>query len=445
MSLVTGLLQMAPAGATPEGGEEVLSGMKQGGQITSSDADNVETATPSCATSESGGDDHGETTTPSCATSESGAGMESKNQSDAEDEEEESEDESEEEDEEEEKARIQALKDGPLPSRGSVGHWEGECKRCCFFPKGRCTNGEDCEFCHFDHEKRIRKKKKKKSKKAKRIAAKALAAAAAAALAAEKLRYPQTAADFHPEQQGFPAPPLPPQYQAGPPLGVPPCSMPWGAPVATEFSRSALRAKGAQVLEHFAAQPPPPPQAQVPTQPPVSGPVPVPQAPPVVPGVAMVDPYAIPPPMHHHVPIAGYPAAAHSIFVWPTEHLVPPPPPVPCSNTSNDSTSRSGSGTQTPEERPDEVEAKKVPVKENKPVVKEFPGECLKDPAWIAVQTNGDIPPIPSRPVPVKVAIKVSDTVGRIPPRPVPVKLRVSEPSPWKPFALSEELLVSAC
>ena len=422
----------------------------------------METATPSCATSESGGDDHGETTTPSCATSESGAGMESKNQYDAEDDEmeeegeddEESEDESE-EDEEEREARIQALKDGPLPSVGSVGNWDGECKRCCFFPKGRCTNGEECEFCHFDHEKRIRKKKKrkkKKSKKAKRIAAKAVAAAAAAALAAEKLRYPQTA-DFHPEQQDFPAPPLPPPYQAGPPLGVPQCSMPWGAPVATEFSRSALRAKGARVLEHFAAQPPPP-QAQVPTQPPVSVPVPVPvpQAPPVVPAVAMVDPYAIPPPMNH-LPIAGYPAAAHSIFVWSTEHLVPPPPPLLSSNTPNASTSRSRSGTQTPEQRPDEVEAKKVPVEhsaerieENKPVVKEFPGECLtQDPAWIAVQTNGDIPPIPSRPVPVKVAIKVSDIVDRIPPRPVPVKLRVSEPVAWKLFTLSEELLVSPC
>eukprot|EP00913_Durusdinium_trenchii_P031136 g29155.t1 len=50
-----------------------------------------------------------------------------------------------------------------LPSVGSAQHFEGLCKRCCFFPKGRCNNGRDCEFCHFEHEKRKRKKKKKDS------------------------------------------------------------------------------------------------------------------------------------------------------------------------------------------------------------------------------------------------------------------------------------------
>lgn len=50
---------------------------------------------------------------------------------------------------------------GGLPSKGSAGHDTGECKRCCFFPKGRCTNGYECEFCHFDHEKRMRKKRPK--------------------------------------------------------------------------------------------------------------------------------------------------------------------------------------------------------------------------------------------------------------------------------------------
>lgn len=56
---------------------------------------------------------------------------------------------------------------GELPSVGSAKHAEGLCKRCCFFPKGRCLNGTDCEFCHFDHEKRKRKKKKKKGSKQK--------------------------------------------------------------------------------------------------------------------------------------------------------------------------------------------------------------------------------------------------------------------------------------
>lgn len=60
----------------------------------------------------------------------------------------------------------------PLPSVGSSGHSEGSCKRCCFFPKGRCNNGYDCEFCHFAHEKRKSKlKKKKKRKKKQRPAA----------------------------------------------------------------------------------------------------------------------------------------------------------------------------------------------------------------------------------------------------------------------------------
>lgn len=49
-----------------------------------------------------------------------------------------------------------------LPSAGSVGHFEGTCKRCCFFPKGRCSNGVDCQFCHFDHEKRTRTNKSMK-------------------------------------------------------------------------------------------------------------------------------------------------------------------------------------------------------------------------------------------------------------------------------------------
>lgn len=47
-----------------------------------------------------------------------------------------------------------------LPSIGSKGHDIGTCKRCCFFPKGRCGNGSQCGFCHFDHEKRVRKKRK---------------------------------------------------------------------------------------------------------------------------------------------------------------------------------------------------------------------------------------------------------------------------------------------
>ena len=39
----------------------------------------------------------------------------------------------------------------------SVGNMSGECKRCCFHPKGRCSNGYDCrpasiagQFCLYD-------------------------------------------------------------------------------------------------------------------------------------------------------------------------------------------------------------------------------------------------------------------------------------------------------
>lgn len=46
-----------------------------------------------------------------------------------------------------------------LPSLGSLGHFVGQCSKCCFFPKGRCNNGYECRFCHFEHEKRQRKKR----------------------------------------------------------------------------------------------------------------------------------------------------------------------------------------------------------------------------------------------------------------------------------------------
>lgn len=49
--------------------------------------------------------------------------------------------------------------DGELPSVGSVGHVDGSCKRCAFFPKGRCNNGKDCTHCHFEHLPRSRLRK----------------------------------------------------------------------------------------------------------------------------------------------------------------------------------------------------------------------------------------------------------------------------------------------
>jgi len=55
-----------------------------------------------------------------------------------------------------------------LPSAGSAGHGTGTCRRCCFFPKGRCNNGAECSFCHFAHERRKTSNAKKKKKKHKR-------------------------------------------------------------------------------------------------------------------------------------------------------------------------------------------------------------------------------------------------------------------------------------
>lgn len=53
------------------------------------------------------------------------------------------------------------------PSIGSEGHASGECKRCCFFPRGRCANGYLCTFCHYEHERRKRKSKRNTNKEGK--------------------------------------------------------------------------------------------------------------------------------------------------------------------------------------------------------------------------------------------------------------------------------------
>lgn len=50
-----------------------------------------------------------------------------------------------------------------LPSLGSIGHFSGQCSRCCFFPKGRCQNGASCQFCHLDHARLPRRRGKKQA------------------------------------------------------------------------------------------------------------------------------------------------------------------------------------------------------------------------------------------------------------------------------------------
>lgn len=53
-----------------------------------------------------------------------------------------------------------------LPSLGSALHATGECRRCNFFPKGRCQNGTECIFCHLPHEKRKPSRQEKRERKA---------------------------------------------------------------------------------------------------------------------------------------------------------------------------------------------------------------------------------------------------------------------------------------
>jgi len=54
----------------------------------------------------------------------------------------------------------------PLPSMGSADHAAGTCKRCNFFIKGRCQNGQDCVFCHFPHDKRKFSRQEKRERRA---------------------------------------------------------------------------------------------------------------------------------------------------------------------------------------------------------------------------------------------------------------------------------------
>lgn len=56
--------------------------------------------------------------------------------------------------------------DGPLPSIGSAEHVAGKCKRCNFFPKGRCQNGQSCIFCHYPHDRRKLSRQEKRERRA---------------------------------------------------------------------------------------------------------------------------------------------------------------------------------------------------------------------------------------------------------------------------------------
>lgn len=59
-----------------------------------------------------------------------------------------------------------SVEDDSLPSLGSAEHAAGTCKRCNFFPKGRCQNGKNCTFCHLPHEKRKPSRQEKRERRA---------------------------------------------------------------------------------------------------------------------------------------------------------------------------------------------------------------------------------------------------------------------------------------
>ncbi|CAE7212038.1 unnamed protein product [Symbiodinium sp. CCMP2456] len=42
-----------------------------------------------------------------------------------------------------------AINPAELPTRGSAGHYHGNCKPCAFVYKGGCDSGYDCQFCHL--------------------------------------------------------------------------------------------------------------------------------------------------------------------------------------------------------------------------------------------------------------------------------------------------------
>jgi hypothetical protein len=52
------------------------------------------------------------------------------------------------------------------PSMGSADHAAGTCKRCNFFPKGRCQSGANCTFCHMPHDKRKPSRQEKRERRA---------------------------------------------------------------------------------------------------------------------------------------------------------------------------------------------------------------------------------------------------------------------------------------
>eukprot|EP00929_Paragymnodinium_shiwhaense_P032240 TRINITY_DN17908_c0_g1_i1.p1 TRINITY_DN17908_c0_g1~~TRINITY_DN17908_c0_g1_i1.p1 ORF type:complete len:444 (+),score=80.66 TRINITY_DN17908_c0_g1_i1:80-1411(+) len=77
-----------------------------------------------------------------------------------------------------------------LPSWGSRLHASRECRRCNFFPKGRCGNGKDCQFCHLPH---LKKKPSRQEKRARQVVASLNAAASLPQSDSEDERVPAPA------------------------------------------------------------------------------------------------------------------------------------------------------------------------------------------------------------------------------------------------------------
>mmetsp|Transcript_65975 Transcript_65975/g.134054 ORF Transcript_65975/g.134054 Transcript_65975/m.134054 type:complete len:511 (+) Transcript_65975:80-1612(+) len=115
-----------------------------------------------------------------------------------------------------------------LPSIGSAGHFTGDCKRCCFHPKGRCSNGYECRFCHFDHDKRKRIKKP---------------------------ITPTGPGDMHAMQQNVGPMEMMPQAQAPPACFMPPCIAPPLATVPADLAMDPMQAAQGMRPDEAAAMP----------------------------------------------------------------------------------------------------------------------------------------------------------------------------------------------
>lgn len=206
-----------------------------------------------------------------------------------------------------------------LPSLGSASHHLGTCKRCCFFPKGRCTNGYQCDFCHFDHEKRKRKNKKKKKK------AGGIDDAITSITTTTTTTSPVPAVSQAPALA--PAPVAVTQAATANPPPATPTVVQTTMVIAQPTSPTAIVSQAGPLLTSAPSEPPRP--AVYGTTATMTIPAPMPAPPPAPPpvhsfSVAQLQEFA-PPPAPAPPPAAGPPMQPMPLPQWPAGAPMPPP------------------------------------------------------------------------------------------------------------------------